>query len=775
MTGSREPRSLFASLAESRAVTACVVACFVALIGLEIGRSDTWFDESYTLLLVRGRGFADIAHRTAVDGHSPAFYWFVRVWFGVFGDSLLALRLQAAVGATIGAIAWHHFLRTRFDRRLALATLVLFTTSPAIVHYAIDGRMYGVGLALSSCAVVLATSRLRWRWIPLWPTCAALLWLHYFFSFVVAGVFVHVLWQRWRAHEPILWVVAYIATIIGSFAPWFPTALAQTHAIVNSGFWIQPVGPTAFIGYVEHAFLHRFDADLTSWRLFPGLAFFAAFALSFVAAVRSRGGTVRGVLWAVLAVPWGCLTLLSCKPLVPVLHERYVLCSLPALLALLVMGARTLPRRWPEMVWTTLLVGQLTGLELVHVHGVGDAPRTIGQVASLVHRPIDGRMPPVLVVSNALLFDALVTIPADQRVAIVRVDAPEFDNTDALYSDQPSAYIVGWPAVWQTLDLAHATATWLLEDAHTGGAPPPNWHVAFDQTFGAILGPSARAQQLVVKDPVSGHGVGLTMKPSLSIVIPAFSEARYLARSLDALHEFLVARDWLRTTEVVCVTADAEDGTPAIAAAKLRQFPHAIHVNPGPKVGKGRDVRAGMLAATGDVVLFMDADLATPLHHVERFVRKFADDSDIDVLIAVRDLRHIHQDWVRSASSQVANQLVQRLLLPGVRDTQCGFKAFRRHCVHELFAPMITMGWGFDFEILGRARLGGHQIVELDVDDWADPKGDEGLVGEVPWQASLRTLRELVRVWYRLNGPIAQLERRRKPPVTMRAVRVVGG
>lgn len=261
------------------------------------------------------------------------------------------------------------------------------------------------------------------------------------------------------------------------------------------------------------------------------------------------------------------------------------------------------------------------------------------------------------------------------------------------------------------------------------------------------------------------------LQPQLSIVIPAYKEARYLGATLDALHAYLASKGWLRTTEVIVVTADADDGTAEIARRELQKFPRHLHIEPGPKVGKGRDVRCGMLAATGEIVLFMDADMATPLHHIERFVKRLRDDAD--VAIGVRDLRQIHTDFMRSASSQLANLLVQRLLLPGVRDTQCGFKGFRRTVIRECFSLLLTTGWGFDFEVLGRARLAGYQIVELAVPDWHDPKGDEGLVGEVPWQASLRTLRELLIVWNRLQGPIARIDRARRGEVT-RPVPVIG-
>jgi glycosyltransferase involved in cell wall biosynthesis len=227
----------------------------------------------------------------------------------------------------------------------------------------------------------------------------------------------------------------------------------------------------------------------------------------------------------------------------------------------------------------------------------------------------------------------------------------------------------------------------------------------------------------------------------LSLVIPAYAEAKFLGATLSTLREFLVRKGELATTEVIVVTADAADGTAAIARQALAAFPNHQHLEPGPKVGKGRDVRAGMLAARGDTVLFMDADLATPLAHIDEAVARIA--AGADVVIGMRDLASMHNTLGRRLTSQLSNQLVRAVLLPGLADTQCGFKAFRGPLVATLFEPLTTFGWGFDLEILARARRAGAWIEELPVPDWHDPKGDDGLAGETQWLARLRTLREL--------------------------------
>jgi dolichyl-phosphate beta-glucosyltransferase len=235
--------------------------------------------------------------------------------------------------------------------------------------------------------------------------------------------------------------------------------------------------------------------------------------------------------------------------------------------------------------------------------------------------------------------------------------------------------------------------------------------------------------------------------PALSIVIPAYREAWCLARSLDKVCTFLDDFGWLETTEIVLVTADAPDETVQIARREIVRFPHHCHLEPGVKVGKGRDVRCGMLVATGALVIFMDADLATPLHHLPPMIDMLQ--RGCGVVIGTRDLGTIHDDWTRKLSSQLANQLVRWLLLPGLRDTQCGFKGFRREVVDELFGPMTAMRWGFDFDILARGRHLGLPIGELFIGDWCDPKGNNGLVGEPAWSARLSALRELVSLWVR--------------------------
>ncbi|HEX3082058.1 MAG TPA: glycosyltransferase [Candidatus Saccharimonadia bacterium] len=217
-------------------------------------------------------------------------------------------------------------------------------------------------------------------------------------------------------------------------------------------------------------------------------------------------------------------------------------------------------------------------------------------------------------------------------------------------------------------------------------------------------------------------------RPDLSIIIPAYNEAARIVATLKTLAGFLDSRSY-GIVEVVIVVADSPDGTAQLATAQKHLFKHFKLVEPGIRVGKGRDVRAGMFEASGRYKLFMDADLATPLTHlddVHAFMRQ-----DGQVAIAVRDLFVVHKSLVRKLMSKAANLAAQILATPGIKDTQCGFKVFEAGVADALFSRMTMLQWSFDMELLAIARQLGYKIQTIEVPDWSDPKEhDDGLAGD---------------------------------------------
>jgi dolichyl-phosphate beta-glucosyltransferase len=205
-------------------------------------------------------------------------------------------------------------------------------------------------------------------------------------------------------------------------------------------------------------------------------------------------------------------------------------------------------------------------------------------------------------------------------------------------------------------------------------------------------------------------------------------EALTIAATLDQLAAYLKDKDY-GSVEIVVVVPTSTDGTAAIARSRAGSFKQFKVVDAGPRVGKGRDVRLGIFESSGRYRVFMDADLATPLVHLDE-VKAFMDQGG-QIGIAVRDLLKIHKSWLRKIISASANIAAQLLVVPGIKDTQCGFKAFQAAVAEDLFSHMTMLEWSFDMEVLAIARMRDYKIEFFETPDWRDPKAKgHGLVGD---------------------------------------------
>ena len=175
--------------------------------------------------------------------------------------------------------------------------------------------------------------------------------------------------------------------------------------------------------------------------------------------------------------------------------------------------------------------------------------------------------------------------------------------------------------------------------------------------------------------------------PGLSVVIPAFNEAHRLPATLARLREHLRGQD--RPHEILVVDDGSSDGTADVARSAGEDVRVLRHV---PNRGKGYAVRRGMRAATGERRLMTDADLSTPIEELSKLEAEI--DRGYDVAIASRAVAgariEVHQPAYREAMGRAFNVLVQALLLPGLADTQCGFKLFSAEAAQKVF-PLQTL------------------------------------------------------------------------------------
>jgi len=208
----------------------------------------------------------------------------------------------------------------------------------------------------------------------------------------------------------------------------------------------------------------------------------------------------------------------------------------------------------------------------------------------------------------------------------------------------------------------------------------------------------------------------------LSIVIPAYNEEQRIAPTLERLHRFLSAQPY--RYEIVVVDDGSADGTADLVERMAADLPGLRCIRSTPNRGKGSAVRLGMLDAHGAIRLMCDADGSMPPEEMPKLLKQIATGA-IDIAIGSRYVDGAatgeRQPLYRRVWSRIANRAVQAALVRGVRDTQCGFKAFTAPAAMDLFARARIDGWAFDLEILALARRRGMAIAEVGV-AWTDDK-----------------------------------------------------
>jgi dolichyl-phosphate beta-glucosyltransferase len=233
-----------------------------------------------------------------------------------------------------------------------------------------------------------------------------------------------------------------------------------------------------------------------------------------------------------------------------------------------------------------------------------------------------------------------------------------------------------------------------------------------------------------------------------SFVIPAYNESSRIRPTLDALLRYTQEQSW--DVEILVVNDGSTDDTAQVVREYGKQHPQILLVeNPGNR-GKGYSVRNGMLHARGDVCLFTDADLSSPMTEAPKLFAAIAQGADI--AIGSRwlrtELQTERQPLYRQAFGRIFNLALRIILGLRFADTQCGFKAFRRDAAQQIFPLQKIERWGFDPEILFLARRAGLKTEEVPV-VWAHSEGTR----LNPLRDGLRMFVEVLRIrWYSIAG-----------------------
>jgi glycosyltransferase involved in cell wall biosynthesis len=201
--------------------------------------------------------------------------------------------------------------------------------------------------------------------------------------------------------------------------------------------------------------------------------------------------------------------------------------------------------------------------------------------------------------------------------------------------------------------------------------------------------------------------------PFLSLIIPAHNEEARLPDTLKQVFEFAARQSY--TMEVLVVENGSQDKTLQIAQDYAANNPQ-MRVLQNAQSGKGRAVQQGMLAAQGDYRFMCDVDFSMPVDEINNFLPPALE--GYDIAIASREAPgavRYGEPYYRHLVGRIYNGLIRTLALPGLQDTQCGFKCFKGEVAEDLFPRQTLTGWSFDVEILFIAHLLYYKVVEVPI------------------------------------------------------------
>lgn len=240
----------------------------------------------------------------------------------------------------------------------------------------------------------------------------------------------------------------------------------------------------------------------------------------------------------------------------------------------------------------------------------------------------------------------------------------------------------------------------------------------------------------------------MVVAPRVSLVIPAYNEEHRLGPFLESVSRFVQGHPGI-LDELIVVNDGSRDGTSAVVAGFEGRIPALRRLDHSTNLGKGAAVRTGVLAARGELVLFMDADGATPAEEIPRMIERL---SDFDLVVGHRWMPGAQTER-RSPLRRLSGWIYRRYMACfglGDIDTMCGFKGFRRSAARSLFEALGETGWLFDTEICYRALHSGFRIDNLPI-RWTSQDGSK-LSGGTLVLSAARILPLILRIRKEISG-----------------------
>lgn len=227
----------------------------------------------------------------------------------------------------------------------------------------------------------------------------------------------------------------------------------------------------------------------------------------------------------------------------------------------------------------------------------------------------------------------------------------------------------------------------------------------------------------------------------LSVILPSYNEAERIESTLRELNTYLQKQSY--ESEIIVVNDGSKDKTSEVVKHISQEIKNLVFLDNSENHGKGWVVKQGMLKATGDIRVFMDADNSTKINEIEKFIPYF--NEGYDWVIGSRRISGsviaVHQPWFRDFLGGVFRTIVHTLVPIHVTDSQCGFKACTAEAANSIFPKQTIFRWAFDVEILALVRKSKQKIKEAPVTWVNDSQSHVKLSGMINMLLEVLTIR----------------------------------
>jgi len=456
---------------------AIALIIFAGVTLWNISGASIWFDEAFSAYIIQFN-FLDIARYTATDVHPPFYYWVLKAWAAIFGETELGLRSMSVFFGAVAAVFGYLLVRRKFGRRAALVGLFILVISPLFIRYSQEARMYTLAAALVLAATYVMAraieSKSRKTWILYGILVSLGMWTHYFtaLAWIAHWVWRFIVMRKTGVRGKALakkffdknWLIAYIVAV-ALYLPWLPAMAIQLFVIQSGGFWIRQVGLDSVSTYFGTLVYFLEHDQVTGWSSLGLLSIGALTAVLGVKVYRSGNAAFKRnymLLFSLAAVPPILLYAASMPPLTPSFVERYLLPT--AVASALFMGVTLVYGMQKTKIWKQVIVYGLIATMLIyglsnmyHYGNYNKNSKTGVETKQVVKQAIEASEPgePIIVATPWVFYEAIFYNSKEHPIYFIDAQTSyEFGSLDMLkYSDQHKikdldAFTKEHPVVW---------------------------------------------------------------------------------------------------------------------------------------------------------------------------------------------------------------------------------------------------------------------------------------------------------------------------------------